>query len=44
MKENWLVCRKISDFGLVCRGSKSLGITALQHLVQQYQSQQTVKQ
>ncbi len=26
---NWLVCREISDFGLVYRGSKSLGITNL---------------
>ncbi len=29
MKKNWLVCREISDFGIVCRGSKSFGGTAL---------------
>jgi hypothetical protein len=24
MKTNWLLCREISDYGLVCRGSTSL--------------------
>ncbi len=25
LKKNWFLCREISDFGLVCRGTKSLG-------------------
>ncbi len=29
MEKNWLVCREVFDFGLVCRGSKSLGNTVL---------------
>ncbi len=29
IKENWLVCRENSDFGLVCRDLKSLGNTGL---------------
>jgi hypothetical protein len=29
MKTNWLLCREISDYGLVCRGSKSLENTGL---------------
>jgi hypothetical protein len=29
MKQNWLDCRKISDFSLVCLDSKSLGNTGI---------------